>query len=444
MTPGPSLTSEEASGVMKQRPSFLTKAVGRGAAAMRAWFRPTPYRAWVVLLGILMACGAVAGLIVFARGLVVTNLNDLVPWGLWITIDLTVIAMSAGAFLLCAAVYLLGLKRYQPLARTATFIGLIGYSMAVLTLLLDIGRPERFWHALVYWNPHSVLWEVTMCVTLYFSVLLLESAPIFGRTPWMQQRWPALAGRLQSIHHYAPYLAVAGLGLSMLHQSSLGATYGVLKARPIWYRPDLSVLFIVSAMAAGPALTVLVSMLAARLSRGVRVDDRLLEKVAGFIGWVLVGYLYFRFWDAFAMTYTYDPGRTEGLHLLTAGPLSFNFWAIEILLGAVVPIMVLLYRPWRENPLLRMTALLLVVLGIGAYRWDTTLAGQLVIVSYLPQDLASRYTMYVPSLIEFVSGAGVLAYGALALTLGIRHLDVVDHAQEIEGETALERAPSAA
>src|SRR3990172_12904968 len=89
----------------------------------------TPFQWWLAALAAVMAGGAAAGLIVFARGLVVTNLNDLVPWGLWITIDLTVIAMSAGAFLLCAAVYLLGLTRYQPLARTATFIGLIGDSM---------------------------------------------------------------------------------------------------------------------------------------------------------------------------------------------------------------------------------------------------------------------------------------------------------------------------
>jgi Ni/Fe-hydrogenase subunit HybB-like protein len=400
------------------------------AARLRGSLRPTPYRGWIVALVLLMAAGAAAGLVVFSRGLVVTNLNDLVPWGLWITIDLSAIAMSAGAFLLCAAVYLLGLHKLQPLARTATFIGLIGYSMAVLTLMLDIGRPERFWHALVYWNPHSVLWEVTMCVTLYFSVLLLETAPIFGRTPWLRRRWPKLSQSMQSVHKIAPYLAVAGLGLSMLHQSSLGATYGVLKARPIWYRPDLSVLFIVSAMAAGPALTVLVTMLAARLSKSIRVDDRLLEKVAGFIGWVLVGYLYFRFWDAFAMTYTYEPGRTEGLRFITGGPLSFNFWVGEVLLGAVIPIVLLLHKPWRANPALRMLALGLVVAGLVAYRWDTTMAGQLVIVSYLPQDLAASYTTYAPSLIEILTGAGIVAYGALAVTLGIRYLRVVDHTPE--------------
>lgn len=272
----------------------------------------TPFQVWLAALATCMVAGMVAGLIVFSRGLIVTHLTDLVPWGLWITIDLSSIAMSAGAFLLCAAVYVLGLKRFQPVARTATFIGLIGYSMAVLTLMLDIGRPDRFWHALVYWNPHSLLWEVTMCVTLYLSVLLVEAAPIFGEAPWMVSRFPGIARRLQSLHSLAPYLAVVGLCLSMLHQSSLGAAYGVLKARPIWYRPDLSVLFMVSAMAGGPSLTVLVSMLAGRFTRRAPVDDAILEKLSQFIGWVLVGYLYFRFWDVLAMTYTYQPGRTEG------------------------------------------------------------------------------------------------------------------------------------
>ncbi len=400
----------------------------------------TPFTLWVAGLSLVLVFGLMGMGIVFVEGLSVTNLTDLVPWGLWITIDLSSIALSAGAFLLCAAVYLLGLKRYQPVARTATFIGLIGYSMAMLTLLMDIGRPDRFWHAIVYWNTHSVLWEVTMCVALYFTVLALETAPIFGRTPFMKTRFPWVANQLMKIHHLAPILAIAGLTLSMLHQSSLGATYGVLKARPIWYRPNLSVLFMVSAMAAGPALTVLVSTLAARLSPRVRVNDELLERVAFFVGWVLVGYLYFRFWDAFAMTYTYEPGRTEGLRILTRGPLSFNFWVGEIILGIIVPIVLLLNRKTRENPLTRMLALFLVVGGLVAYRWDTNMAGQMVLFSYLPQDFSTRYTHYVPSLIEIISGAGVVAFGILAVTLGIRYLNIIDHS-EAEHQEAVEVSP---
>jgi len=47
------------------------------------------FNVWMLTLALLIAAGVAAGLIVFARGLVVTNLTDLVPWGLWITIDLS-------------------------------------------------------------------------------------------------------------------------------------------------------------------------------------------------------------------------------------------------------------------------------------------------------------------------------------------------------------------
>ena len=191
----------------------------------------TPWMIWLSLLSMLMLAALITGILVFRNGLWITNLTDLVPWGLWITIDISSIALSAGAFTLCAAVYLLGLKRYQPIARTATFVGLIGYTMAMLSLLLDIGRPDRFWHAIVYWNEHSLLWEVTLCVVLYLSVLVFEAMPILANFEWLKKHFSKLSSMMSQAHQYAPYLAIAGLCLSMLHQSSLGAIYGVIKAR---------------------------------------------------------------------------------------------------------------------------------------------------------------------------------------------------------------------
>jgi Ni/Fe-hydrogenase subunit HybB-like protein len=382
---------------------------------------------WVILLSVFLVLGAAAGLYILTHGLAATNLTDLVPWGLWIAIDLSSIAIAGGAFFLCAGVYLLGLKKYEPVARTATFIGLAGYTMAMFALLLDIGRPDRFWHALIYWNKHSLLWEVTMCVILYLTVLLLEVLPTLSSFEWLRTRYPWLASRMENVHHIAPYLAIAGLCLSMLHQSSLGAVYGVLKSRPIWYRPDVAVLFIMSAVAAGMSLTVFASMLSSRLTRRAIVKDELLERVAYFIGWIMVGYLYFRFWDALSMNYTYQAGRTEGLAILTSGVLSFNFWFVEILLGAVVPIILLLNKKTRMMPAVRMLALAMIVAGVVTYRWDTNLVGQLVMVSYLPGSLDVSYTSYRPALIEWMAGMGIIAYGLMLFSLGVRYLRVVDH-----------------
>src|SRR6266540_3818204 len=388
--------------------------------------RITPWTAWLSFLGIILLGGLAAGVMVFWKGLGITNLTDRVPWGLWITIDLSSIALGAGAFSLCAGVYLFGLKRYQPIARTATFVGLIGYTMAMLALVLDIGRPDRFWHALVYWNEHSLLWEVTMCVMLYLTVLVFESMPIFANFEWFRKRFPKLAHLMEGAHQYAPILAIIGLGLSSLHQSSLGATYGVIKARPFWFKPEMSVLFMFSAIVGGISLTLFASMLAGRLTKKAKVNDALIEKVAQFVGYLLIGYFYFRAWDALATTYTYDPGRSEGLHIMTKGPLAFNFWIGEMLLGMIVPMFLLLYKPTRQNPFWRMLALFLVAAGVVAFRWDTNISGFLVVMPFVPGQ-AIAYTNYFPSLVEFLSGEAIIAYGLTAFSVGVKYLRVVDH-----------------
>ena len=401
----------------------------------------TPWMLWLGFLSIILLIGFIAGIFVFWQGLSITNLTDLVPWGLWITTDLSAIALAAGAFSLCAAVHLFGLKRYEPIARTATFVGLIGYTMAMLALVLDIGRPDRFWKALVYWNTHSLLWEVTIAIMLYSTVLLFETMPIFARFEWLRKRFPKIVAKMERIHHYAPILAIIGLGLSSMHQSSLGAAYGIIKGRPFWFKPEMSVLFMLSAIVGGISLTLFVSMLASRLTPKAKVNDALIERVSRFVGWLLIGYFYFRAWDALSMSYTYDPGRSEGLRLMTRGPLAFNFWMVELLFGMIVPMVILLYTPARMNRFWRMVALFLVASGVVAFRWDINVSGFLVVMPYVPGQ-AIAYTSYRPSVIEILSGSAIIAYGLAAFSLGVKYLRVVDHTL-IEKEHETVKEPSA-
>ena len=396
----------------------------------------TPWMFWLGFLGLILLGGLISGILVFWKGLSITNLSDLVPWGLWITIDLSSIALAAGAFSLCAAVHLFGLKRYEPIARTATFVGLIGYTMAMLALVLDIGRPDRFWKALVYWNTHSLLWEITIAIMLYTTVLVFETMPIFARFEWLRKRFPRIASKMEAIHHYAPILAVIGLGLSSMHQSSLGAAYGIIKGRPFWFKPEMSVLFMLSAIVGGISLTLFASMLASRLTTKAKTNDVLIERASHFVGWLLIGYFYFRAWDTLSMSYTYDLGRTEGLWLMTKGPLAFNFWIGEMLLGMIIPMILLLYTLTRRNRFWRMTALFLVAAGVVAYRWDINISGLLIVMPYVPGQ-AIAYTSYRPSLVEILTGSAIIAYGLAAFSLGVKYLRVVDHTLiEKEHETA--------
>ncbi|MEO0560956.1 MAG: NrfD/PsrC family molybdoenzyme membrane anchor subunit, partial [Chloroflexota bacterium] len=364
------------SAVATQQPTHTT-AEGR----LPGWL----YWLWIASLALVFAAGVAAGVYVVINGLAVTNLTDELPWGLWITVDLSAIGLGAGAFTMSAAVYVFGFKRYEAIARAAVLVGFLGYTSAMMALFLDIGRPDRFWHPLIYWNVHSVLWEITLCVILYATVLVLELLPIVIESTFLSRyRW--LVSLAHGIHRIMPVVALFGVGLSLLHQSSLGATYGILTARPVWYSPSAPVLFILSAIAAGAALTLFITILASMVTRQQLVPPDILRNVAYFVAAVVLGYLYLKLWSWAATNYySQVPEQQLGLEILRANtPYNYTFWFGEILFGAVIPAVLLLWGRLRRNPRNVMIATFMIIVGLVINRWNMTLSGFVVPLDWLP------------------------------------------------------------
>ena len=376
---------------------------------------------WIAFLGGVIGVGLVTAYTVFSQGLVVTNMSDMAPWGLWIVLDLSCIGLAAGAFTISAITYLLGREAFQPLARIAVFVGLLGYSGALMALIMDIGRPDRFWHGWVFWNTHSMLWEVTMCITLYFSVLLLEvfpmviEHPIFNRLSGLQ----ALGHR---IHHFAPILAIMGLCLSLLHQSSLGATYGVVIGRSALWRSTMPLLFIVSAAAVGMAFTVHLTLIVQWFKQRELVPVNILYEVGQIAGGVLLFYLYMRFWDTTAGTYGYVPGRSEAENVLINGEFAVTFWIWELLLGGVVAAILLIRARGRQSIVSLTVGSGLAITGLVKNRWHTTLLAFTQPLSENPPMTNTVIAPYTPALSEWLIMFGILAILAFIFSLGMRFL----------------------
>ncbi|MFN2138807.1 MAG: NrfD/PsrC family molybdoenzyme membrane anchor subunit [Candidatus Promineifilaceae bacterium] len=324
-------------------------------------------RLWYVLIGLMIAIGLWGAYNVLRYGLVVTNLTDQVPWGLWITHDLSAIGLGAGAFAFSAIAYLFRFTQFKEISRAAVYVGFIGYTSAMIALAMDIGRPDRFYHPLIYWNVHSVLWEITWCVVLYSSILFLEFLPILLEHP-MFDSWPRIRVVGNFLHKLTPVFAVLGLGLSLLHQSSLGATYGVLSGREIWFKPSLPVMFIVSAVAAGTALTLFLTLLAGKFMGVDLISSELKLRVARFSGYAMLAYLYLKLWDWAATSYySHAPGTADALlRLELTTPYSRTFWVFEVLLGALIPAIIFLYPPLRRNDRILIAGLGLAVVGLAA------------------------------------------------------------------------------
>jgi Ni/Fe-hydrogenase subunit HybB-like protein len=219
----------------------------------------TPFN---VISGIILLGGAIILALRFTKGLAATtNLTHTNPWGLWIGFDvMSGVALAAGGFVTSSAVYLFGMKEYKPIVRPAILTGFLGYFLVVLGLLADLGRPWRLPFPFIKQaGPTSPLFEVSLCVALYLTVLFIESTP--AAFEWLGLKlWRRVVGSMTIA------LTIFGLILSTMHQSTLGAMYMVTptKLHPLWYSPHIPVHFFVSAVAAGIAMVIVEGMFSHR------------------------------------------------------------------------------------------------------------------------------------------------------------------------------------
>ena len=106
---------------------------------------------------ILVALAAVAGALIvwrFVAGLgQTTALNDGYAWGLWIAFDVvTGSALACGGYALALLVYIMNRGQYHPLVRPALVTGAFGYSIAGLSVMIDVGRPWLAYKLPFFWR----------------------------------------------------------------------------------------------------------------------------------------------------------------------------------------------------------------------------------------------------------------------------------------------------
>lgn len=378
--------------------------------------RPGPV---VIALGLLVVLGVAVALRRYAFGIgAISNLNDYYPWGFWISFDLLCgVALGAGAFTMAATVYILDLKQFRPLLRPSILTGFLGYVMVIIALLVDLGRPERIWHMMIYMNGESVLLEIGLCVMTYTTVLLLEFAPVvLGGWKWAR---PVVRG----IHAVTMPLVILGVVLSTLHQSSLGSLFLILPERlhPLWYTPILPVLFFVSAVGVGLAMVIFESSLSSRaFHRGLELH--LLERVAKVVPFVAGLYLVLRFGTL----------AVEGkLGLLFAGDMfSLLFW-LEVLVGWVVPLVLFSLPAVRRSPRGLLAGALAGILGLMLNRFD---------VSWLAIARPAGAS-YSPNWMELAVSFGIISGGVLAFAVIARFFPLFE--EEGHGAHAAPAQPPA-
>ena len=408
----------------------------------------TPFNRVLLLL---MAFGAISLVARFAMGLGgSTHLSNTYPWGLWILFDLVWIAVAAGAFAMAGVIYVFQRKDLYGLGRTAVLMGFLSYSFVMVTLLADLGLPWHSYQLGLQAPEHSAMFEVSWCVGLYVTILLLEFLPVplerwgFHRATVAWRRWNGVyVAAIMTLFVYLLsrnlifavatavifgvlawifrarderaepiMLAIAAVTLSTMHQSSLGSLYLLMPnmLAPQWWSPVMPVSFFLSSIVAGTALVILIDMW---IAKGWRrpLEIMRLASVGQITFWSLLVYLAFRLGDM---------ALRNQLSGAFVGKLGLAF-AIEILLGGVLPLILLARRSLRQRRDMLFAAAILAVLGVTYNRMNVVLFAMTFrgrMPWRAPED-------YAPSIVEWGISVGLIAATIFLFGLAARLMPVL-------------------
>lgn len=390
------------------------------------------FLAWVIPWVLLLGFGLYAIYLCLAQGLFHTNMDNRFAFGLWIYLDLTVIALGAGAFFTGFLLYILRREELRAVINSAVVLGLICYSGAVAVLMVDVGQPLRAWFTFWHPNTHSMLAEVTFCLTVYLTVLLIEYVPIVLKNRKLRQIPRFLVFEFQ-LHKIMPVLAGVGTFLSFFHQGSLGGLYGVLRGRPFAYREALGIwpstffLFVLSAAAVGPSFVLVVTWLVQRLSRKQLVKPEVMRFLGKVSGILLIVYILLKAIDTFVwMNYTSPSSGFPAFVFYNAG--SFGTWilVLELVVLGLVPAIALATPALRARPALLVGAAFLACCGVMLNRFVMTI--QTLALPTLPFDTVLSYA---PSWQEVATFLAVIAYGVLLYSLSFRYMTLFPQEKDI-------------
>ncbi|MGD8374778.1 MAG: Ni/Fe-hydrogenase cytochrome b subunit [Acidobacteriota bacterium] len=384
---------------------------------MSAEARPLGGPIWTKPFRVMTLFAAIAGVLAiwrYAAGIgPVAGINDGHPWGIWIAFDVvTGTALGCGGVAMALLVYVFNRNRLHPLIRPALLTSAIGYTLAVVAVGIDVGKPWGLpklplmpWR----WNLSSAQLEVALCVAVYVVVLWVELAPAFlerwkdSSKPWLRNLSTKV---LPPLRKSMVWVIAAGVVLPFMHQSSLGTMtlLGGWKLHRLWHTPLIPLLFLLGCLGMGYAAVVFESSLASLFFRR-KPEIGMLAQLAGPLAGVMLLFLAIRFGD---LAYRGRLGMLTG-----EGTYSVMFW-IETALFLVPAVMLLMKSKLHDLAWLFRAAVLM-LFGGALYRFDA------YIIAFNPGPGWS----YFPTVPEIFITLGLVALSFMVYLVVVKRFPIL-------------------
>ena len=266
----------------------------------------------VTLLAVGVVWFAYAWILQLREGLVVTGLRDIpggAPWGIYITNFIYFIGITHAGIAIASAIRLLKLRDYIPLARIAELVTIFSLIMAGVSIVADLGRPDRIFNVIRYY-PEQFLsspltWDVTaIAVYLIFAITYLymemreDLARLaeVGRLKWLYRLLVPAYGpnERERIERIVWWASVFNFPIMVMVHTTVGWIFGLMVSRPGWYSSIMGPYYVAGAVLSGVASVVVVAAIYRRLFGWQEyIKPKVFRGLGRFLSWMSIIYIYF-------------------------------------------------------------------------------------------------------------------------------------------------------
>lgn len=233
-------------------------------------------------------------------------------------------------------------------------------------------------------------------------------------------------------------LAWISLPVGLLFYGTNGAFFAIITNRPVWNSALTPFFFIVAALLSGGALITFLSHIYFESNPSIGKHPEHEQSPITYLGRIILFLLItFLFLEMMQFFVGYVTGKTDmvaSLNRTIAGPGWWTFWVIHLLIGALIPLVLLLTNP-KSPKSVAWACFLIFITFIGA-RYNYIISDLAVSKLDGLEDafVHSRLsTNYVPNLNEWLVSLWVVSFGLLTFLLGARFLPVINNRKGVAG-----------
>jgi Ni/Fe-hydrogenase subunit HybB-like protein len=395
---------------------------------------------WTILLLVTIAVGLYAYIQQIKYGLSITDMRDYASWGIYISNFVFFVAISLVGSLITAILMLAKVEWRTPVTRIAEIIAVAAIIMAGLTIIIDMGRPERLFNLFIHGRFQSpIMWDVIVITTYLTISILLLYYPLLPdlailkkyfskdkfKSKWYGKfslSWSGTAKQKQiaakSIRILAVIIVPVAFTIHTVTAWLFATTY-----RPGWDSTNFGPYFVAGAFVAGTATVIAVMYV---LRKAYRLEGYLtdyhFDRMAKLLVLLILVYLYFNVNEYLVPAYKTTKAEDVHLYSLFFGEFALLFWFVII--GTMVMPVVLMIMPYFRRPRPMFIIALIVVLGAWWKRF--IIVTPTLLHPFLPvQGVPETWHDYYPTWMEWAITFATLASALLIMTILIRILPIV-------------------